>query len=181
MIRSESVDGLASTGPGHPQAQWKSNSYAWHTNYSVHQGTYGMLRSSQNNIQLGDQHQIWGWPGTYWAKTSTDTVKIKFTYKKYELKWISKYCVYCNLDETNAGEELSVCEWLGRLGARPSTGTINTIIICVKYENTMIIWAYVETKTLIKQNPAGCAAPCLRKAWHLTGPGHPLAQSRLIS
>ena len=62
-----------------------------HELHSVHQGTYGMLRSSQNNIQLGDQHQIWGRPGTYWAKTSTDTVKIKFTYKKQELKWISKW------------------------------------------------------------------------------------------
>ena len=121
-----------------------------HELHSVHQGTYGMLRSSQNNIQLGDQHQIWGRPGTYWAKTSTDTVKIKFTYKKQELKWISKYCVYCNLDKTNAGEELSVCGWLGPLGTKPSTGTLKTIIICVKYENTMIIWVYVETKTLIK-------------------------------
>ena len=39
----------------------------------------------KNNIQLGDQHQIWGWPDTYWAKTSTDTVKIIFTYQKEEL------------------------------------------------------------------------------------------------
>ena len=70
----------------------------------------------KNNIQLGDQHQIWGWPDTYWAKTSTDTVKIIFTYKKQELKWISKYCVYCKLDKTNAGEVLSVCGWLGPLG-----------------------------------------------------------------
>ena len=109
----------------------------------------------KNNIQLGDQHQIWGWPDTCWAKTSTDTVKIIFTYKKQELKWISKYCVYCNLDKTNASEELSVRGWLGPLGARPFTGTINTIIICMKYENTLIIWAYVETKTPINKIQLG--------------------------
>ena len=150
-----SVYGLVPTGPGHPQAQWRSNSYAWHTNYSADQGTNGMLRSPQKQYPVGwsapDLGMAWHLLGQDIHRHSEDHIHIPET----GTKWISKYCVYCNLDKTNAGEELSVCGWLGPLGAGPLTGTVNTIILCMKYESTLIIWAYVETKTPINKIQLG--------------------------
>ena len=133
VISTASMDSLALMGPGHLQVQWWPNSNAWINEYTVNMW---VLKPWRNNIHLGDQLWVCGWPGTYRARKSTCTVKIKFIYMKQELQLqcLSGYMCILQYRQNNIQfcDQHCGCGWPCTCEARTYTGTVKIKLVCMK-------------------------------------------------
>ena len=133
-----------------------------------------------------------GWPGTDRDRTSTCTVKVKLYAwnRNYNYSVYQDSSAYCNIDKIISTCVINTAAADGPAPVRP--GYTQAQCRSIWYAWNMIYNAYLSTcgywnvhvkiKTQKYNIQMGnqCSAPCLWKAWHLTGPGHPLAQWILI-